>query len=304
VENHFGGEVKNFDPVEYLGRREARRTDRVTQFALYVRPTSYGRLWLAGDGPKPLRHWVLVAAGLGVWGRCLRASRAILKRGPRRVSPLAVSMMLPDSSAAKISMFMDYAAPIIPSQQPAQPATTVLAKHSRPFAEARSLPFLAGSTEAALVDVTIASFNNMTAISRRNDEPERACARSTIDRDGFVCAEGSAVSGSGGSGTCTGAECEDISAEILGYGHTSDAYHVTAPLETARVQRQPWNWLSRCRYFAEGILTISTLMVRARSERHQRNIAIKRALGDQAYEIPISSTKSVTGPSNGWRWDR
>lgn len=154
---------------------------------------------------------------------------------------------------------------------------------------------IAGSTEAALEEVTIAGFNNMQAISRRNDDPEHASRPFDIDRDGFVVAEGAAI-----------LVLEDLEhalrrgahiyAEILGYGHTSDAFHVTAPLETgegaskamcialenAGLQPQDVDYIN-----AHGTST----PLNDRSE----TVAIKRAFGEHAYRIPLSSTKSVTG---------
>jgi 3-oxoacyl-[acyl-carrier-protein] synthase II len=154
---------------------------------------------------------------------------------------------------------------------------------------------LAGSSEAGLVDVAIAAFNNMTAISRRNDAPEKASRPFDVDRDGFVIAEGAAL-----------LMLEDLEhakargakiyAEILGYGHTSDAYHVTAPLETgegaahaielaledAGLQPQDLDYIN-----AHGTSTPLNDL--------SETLALKKALGETAYEIPISSTKSVTG---------
>jgi 3-oxoacyl-[acyl-carrier-protein] synthase II len=154
---------------------------------------------------------------------------------------------------------------------------------------------LAGSAEAGLFDVAIASFNNMTAISRRNDDPQRASRPFDIDRDGFVVAEGAAilVLEDLEHARARGAQ---IYAEILGYGHTSDAYHVTAPLETGEgaalaIQQA----LEDAGVTAEDIDYINAHGTSTPLNDKAETVAIKRALGEQAYEIPISSTKSVTG---------
>jgi 3-oxoacyl-[acyl-carrier-protein] synthase II len=154
---------------------------------------------------------------------------------------------------------------------------------------------LAGSSEAGLVDIAIASFNNMTAISRRNDEPERASRPFDSDRDGFVIAEGAAllVLEELEHAKARGAH---IYAEVVGYGHTSDAYHVTAPLETGEGAAE-----AILRALADAGLTAADIdYINAHGTSTPLNdksetLALKYALGEQAYEIPISSTKSVTG---------
>ena len=154
---------------------------------------------------------------------------------------------------------------------------------------------LAGSTEAALEEITIAGFNNMTAISRRNDEPEKASRPFDIDRDGFVVAEGAAV--------LVLEELEHalqrdatIYAEVLGYGHTSDAYHVTAPLESGEGAAEAiQEALHDADLKPEDIQYINAHGTSTPLNDPSETLAIKNALGERAYEIPISSTKSVTG---------
>ncbi len=154
---------------------------------------------------------------------------------------------------------------------------------------------LAGSTEAGLRDITIASFNNMKAISRRNDEPERASRPFDIDRDGFVVAEGAGLLmlEDLDHAKARGAK---IYAEILGYGHTSDAYHITAPLETGEgAARAILQAMQDAGITAEDIDYINAHGTSTPLNDVSETVAIKNALGEQAYEIPISSTKSVTG---------
>jgi 3-oxoacyl-[acyl-carrier-protein] synthase II len=146
-----------------------------------------------------------------------------------------------------------------------------------------------------VVGVTIASFNNMTAISRRNDEPERASRPFDIDRDGFVPAEGSAVLilEELEHAQARGAK---IYAEILGYGHTSDAYHVTAPLDTGEGAAKAMEFALRdANLTPEDIDYINAHGTSTPLNDISETLAIKGALGEQAYQIPISSTKSVTG---------
>jgi 3-oxoacyl-[acyl-carrier-protein] synthase II len=154
---------------------------------------------------------------------------------------------------------------------------------------------LAGSSEAALVELTIASFNNMTAISRRNEEPTRASRPFDLNRDGFVVAEGAAVLvlEEYEHAKARGAH---IYAEILGYGHTSDAYHVTAPLETGEgAAKAMERALADAGVRPEELDYINAHGTSTQLNDKSETVAIKRALGEVAYTIPISSTKSVTG---------
>jgi 3-oxoacyl-[acyl-carrier-protein] synthase II len=154
---------------------------------------------------------------------------------------------------------------------------------------------IAGSSEAGLVDIAIASFNNMTAISRRNEAPEKASRPFDIDRDGFVVGEGAAllVLEDLDHALARGAK---IYAEILGYGHTSDAYHVTAPLETGEGAAKAIELaMDDAGITAEDIDYINAHGTSTPLNDKSETLAIKQALGEQAYEIPISSTKSVTG---------
>jgi 3-oxoacyl-[acyl-carrier-protein] synthase II len=154
---------------------------------------------------------------------------------------------------------------------------------------------LAGSSEAGLIDVAIASFNNMTAISRRNDAPEKASRPFDKDRDGFVVAEGAAilVLEALEHAQARGAK---IYAEVVGYGHTSDAYHVTAPLETGEgAAKAIERALKDAGLSATDLDYINAHGTSTPLNDKSETLALKKALGEQAYEIPISSTKSVTG---------
>jgi 3-oxoacyl-[acyl-carrier-protein] synthase II len=158
---------------------------------------------------------------------------------------------------------------------------------------------LAGGTEAGVMDVALASFNNMTALSQRNHDPKRASRPFDVDRDGFVAAEGAGVLilEELSHAIARGAK---IYAEVLGYGHTSDAYHVTAPLDTGdgamkAVQRA----LQDANIKPEQLDYINAHGTSTPLNDKSETLALKKALGEAAYEIPISSTKSMTGHMMG-----
>jgi len=295
LENHFGGEVKNFDPEAFLGRREVRRTDRVTQLALYAAKQAVEDAGLEITEDNRYDIACIVGSGIGGISSILESFRAFLERGVKAVSPLMVPMMLPDAPSSKITMEYGLRGPNFALSTACATGNNCIGEATELIRRGQSKVAIAGSTEAGLVDVAIASFNNMTAISRRNDAPERASRPFDVDRDGFVVAEGSAllVLEELEHALARGAK---IYAEIIGYGHTSDAYHVTAPLETGEGAAKAIELaLENARLTPRDLDYINAHGTSTPLNDKSETLAIKRALGEQAYEVPISSTKSVTG---------
>ncbi|MBZ0290192.1 MAG: beta-ketoacyl-ACP synthase II, partial [Anaerolineae bacterium] len=221
--------------------------------------------------------------------------KAFLERGAKAVSPLMVPMMLPDSPSARVSMTYGLRGPNFAISTACATGNNCIGEATEMIRRGEIKAALAGSSEAGLVDIAIAAFNNMTAISRRNDAPEKASRPFDADRDGFVVAEGAAL-----------LMLEDLEhalargakiyAEILGYGHTSDAYHITAPLETGESAAKAITLaLEDANLKPEDIDYINAHGTSTPLNDKSETVAIKEALGEQAYEIPISSTKSVTG---------
>jgi len=295
IEIHFGGEVRNFDPEAFLGRREARRTDRVTQMALFAAKQAIEDSGLVVTEDNRYEIATLVGSGIGGIGSLLESIRTFLDRGARAVSPLMIPMMLPDSPCSKISMVYGLRGPNFAISTACATGNNSIGEAAEMIRRGQIVAALAGSSEAGLVDVAMAGFNNMTALSQRNDAPERASRPFDADRDGFVCAEGSAilVIEALEHAQARGAH---IYAEILGYGHTSDAYHVTAPLETGEGAAKAIEFALRdARITATDIDYINAHGTSTPLNDRSETMAIKRALGEIAYEIPISSTKGVTG---------
>lgn len=295
LENHFGGEVKGFDPNEYLGRREARRTDRVTQLALYAAEKALADSGLQITDENRYDIACIIGSGIGGITSIFEGVKAFIERGAKAVSPLMVPMMLPDSASARISMTYGLRGPNFAISTACATGNNCIGEAAEMIRRGQVKAALAGSSEAGLVDIAIASFNNMTAISRRNDAPEKASRPFDVDRDGFVVAEGAALLmlEELEQAEARGAK---IYAEILGYGHTSDAYHVTAPLETGEGAAKAITLaLKDANLKPADVSYINAHGTSTPLNDKSETLAIKSALGEQAYEIPISSTKSVTG---------
>jgi 3-oxoacyl-[acyl-carrier-protein] synthase II len=295
LENHFGGEVKDFDPEAFFGKREARRTDRVTQLAWY---SAQHALEDSGFQITPENCYdigIVIGTGIGGIATLFQSIKTYMERGARSVSPLLVPMMLPDAPSGRISMAYGIRGPNFALSTACATGNNCIGEAAEMIRRGQCVAALAGSSEAALEEITIAGFNNMQAISRRNHEPEKASRPFDMERDGFVVAEGAAV-----------LMLEDLDhalergakiyAEILGYGHTSDAYHVTAPLETGEGAAMAMLMaLKDAGITAQDIDYINAHGTSTPLNDRSETLAIKRAFGEQAYEIPISSTKSVTG---------
>jgi 3-oxoacyl-[acyl-carrier-protein] synthase II len=295
LENRFGGEVKNFDADALLGRREARRTDRVTQMALYASQQAMADSGLEVTDENRYDIACVVGSGIGGVASIFESIKSFVEKGAKSVSPLMVPMMLPDAPSSKISMTYGLRGPNFAISTACATGNNCIGEATEIIRRGQADMALAGSSEAGLIDVAIASFNNMTAISRRNDAPEKASRPFDSDRDGFVVAEGAAilVLEELEHAKARGAK---IYAEIIGYGHTSDAYHVTAPLETGEgAAKAIERALEDAELTANDIDYINAHGTSTPLNDKSETLALKKALGEQAYEIPISSTKSVTG---------
>lgn len=295
IETTFVGEVKNFDPVELLGRREARRTDRVTQFALVAAQQALADSGLIITEENQWEVGCAIGSGIGGINSLVEATDGYARRGPKGVSPLSVPQILIDGSSGKVSMTFGLRGPNFCITTACATGNNCIGEAAEIIRRGQARAMLAGAAEAALVPVTISGFDNMTALTRRSDDPERASRPFDADRDGFVPAEGAAI--------VVLERLEDalergatIYAEILGYGHTSDAYHVTAPMETGEGAAKAMTFALRdAGLTPKDIDYINAHGTGTPLNDKSETLAIKKALGEYAYEIPISSTKSVTG---------
>lgn len=294
TQNQLAGEVKNFDANELLGRKEARRLDRVTQLTLVAAQEAMQSSGLQINEDNQYEVGCIVGTGIGGIGSFAEAQQGLDAKGHKGVSPLAIPKILTDSTSGKVSMTFGL-------RGPNHCIVTACATGNNSIGEAMHIikrgdakAMLAGSSEAAIVPICVAGFNNMTALSR-NDDPTTASRPFDKNRDGFVPGEGSAI-----------LVLEDLDyalerganiiAELVGYGHTSDAYHITAPMETGEGAAKAVEFALRSANLTpEDIDYINAHGTSTPLNDSAETNAIKRALGETAYNIPISSTKSMTG---------
>jgi 3-oxoacyl-[acyl-carrier-protein] synthase II len=295
IENHIAGEIKNFDPDVVLGKREARRADRVTQLALVSATQAVEDSGLQITDENRYDVGCVVGTGIGGISTLVEQTLNFYNKSARAVSPVMTPLILPDNASGKVSMQFGLRGPNFCIVTACATGNNAIGEAAEIIRRGQAKAMLAGSSEAAVVGVVIAGFNNMTALTRENDNPERASRPFDRDRDGFVIAEaaGMLMLEDLDHALARGAK---IYAEVLGYGHTSDAYHVTAPMETGEgAARAIELALEDANITAKDIDYINAHGTSTPLNDKAETVAIKRALGEQAYEIPISSTKSVTG---------
>jgi len=295
LEIKIGGEVVDFDADKILGRRTARRSDRVSQLALVASKQAMEDSGLQVTEDNRYEIGCIVGSGIGGIETVVDSVHTFEKKGERGISPLAVPMMLIDATSAKISIEYGLRGPNYNITTACATGNNSIGEAAEKIRMGHAVAMLAGGAESGFVEIAISSFNNMTALSKRNDEPQRASRPFDADRDGFVMGEGAAV--------LVLEEMEHakargatIYAEILGYGHTSDAHHITAPMETGEGATKAMEFAMRdAEIQPEQIDYINAHGTSTQLNDKSETLAIKNALGEHAYNIPVSSTKSVTG---------
>jgi 3-oxoacyl-[acyl-carrier-protein] synthase II len=291
----FGATVKNFDPEDYLPRRDLRRTDPVTQMAMYTSQQAIedARLVITDDN----RHRIgaLIGTGIGGIQTLFDGIVTFLEKGHASISPLLLPMMLPDSPVGKVAIEHGLRGPNMSISTACATGNNSIGEAYKIIRRGDADVMLAGSAEAALIEITVASLSNMHAISRRNDEPAKASRPFSADRDGFVVAEGAAVLilEELEHAKARGAR---IYAEVTGYGSTCDAFHITAPLENGEGAQDAMRLaLQSAGLQPEDIDYINAHGTSTELNDVSETRAIKGVFGDAAYSVVISSTKSVTG---------
>jgi 3-oxoacyl-[acyl-carrier-protein] synthase II len=295
LKTRFAAEVKGFDPQEALGRREARRMDRYTQLAAVAVQEAVHHAGLAIDEGNRDRVGVILGTGIGGAGTLVAETRKFVERGPRWVSPHMVPMMLPDAAPGQIAILLGARGPNMSVVTACASGTNAIGEAAEMIRRGAADVMLAGGSEAGIVDVAVAGFSVMDALSSRNDDPQRASRPFDLNRDGFVIGEGSAflVLESEAFARARGAP---RLAEILGYGTTNDAYHVSAPAENGAGAAACMKLaLEDAGLAAAAIDYINAHGTSTRLNDMSETTAIKTVFGESAYNIPVSSTKSMTG---------
>lgn len=295
LKTQFGGEVRDFDPVARFGRKEARRMDPSTQFAMAAAADALADAGITITDANRDQTGVLLGCGLGGITTLLEGVDAANAKGLNRVSPFFIPMLLADAPAAAISIAFGLRGPNMAVATACAASNNALGEAARLIERGDAIIMLAGGTEAPLLPIVIAGFNATGAISTYNGSPENACRPFDRHRDGFVTSEGAAilVLEEREHALARGAP---IYAEFLGYGASADAYHISAPAENgAGAVRAMRLALADAGLTAADIDYINAHGTGTPLNDKSETAAVKTVFGDHAYSLPISSTKSVHG---------
>lgn len=294
-ETRFAAEVKNWNPTAYLDRKEARRMDRFVQFAVVSAGEALRASGLTLDEKIAEDVGVIIGSGIGGLTTLSEQFRVLSERGPKRVSPFTVPMMITDMASGQVSIAYGAKGPNYCVTSACASGADAIGTAFEVIRRGEALAMLAGGAEAAITPIGMAAFASAQALSSRNDDPEHASRPFDRDRDGFVMGEGAAVLILERLDHAR-ARGAPILAEVLGYGATSDAFHITQPSAGGeggiramkRAFRQAGIEPSEIDYInAHGTST----PINDKFE----TAAIKTVFGELAYQIPISSTKSMVG---------
>ncbi|MGG4552465.1 beta-ketoacyl-ACP synthase II [Paenibacillus humicus] len=291
----IAGLVRDFDAEALFGRKEARRMDRFCQFALAAADQAIADAGLDLEQIDRERMGVYVGSGTGGIDTLLEQSRLLQERGPERISPVLVPMMISNMAAAMISIKYGAAGPTLSPVTACSIGNTSIGEAYRLIASGGADLVIAGGTEAAITDISVASFGNATALSTRNDEPARASRPFDQDRDGFVMAEGAGILILESFSHAKQRKAR-IYAEVIGYGATSDAYHIVATHpEGVGAYRAMKLALKEADIAPQDVDVISAHATSTEVGDWSETKAIKKLFGEHAGRIPVTANKSMTG---------
>jgi len=291
----IAGEVKDFEPTQYMDAKAARRSSRFVQFAVAATKMALADARFAIDDRNRDSVAVVMNTGGGGMPDVVEGERVFLTKGPGRVSPLLIPALIPNMASCQVSMIWGIHGPVITSIEACASGIYALVEAKRLIDLGEAVAVIAGSSEAALIPVVFAAFCNMRALSTSNGEPQKACRPFDLNRDGFVAGEG--------AGVMILERYEDarqrgapIYAEVLGGSLTADAYHVTAPEPSGYGAALAMSRaLKSAGVGPEDIDYICAHGTGTPLNDVSETMSIKKVFGEHAYKVPISSPKSMVG---------
>ena len=291
----IAGEVKGFDPLQFVEKKDVKKLDVFIQYALAASEFAVTAAALKVEPAFAARVGVFIASGIGGFSTIEREHRALLEGGPRRISPFFIPAAIINLAAGHVSIRFGARGPNSATCTACSASAHAIGDAFEIIRRGDADAMIAGGSEAAITPMGVGGFAAMRALSTRNDEPQRASRPFDKDRDGFVIGEGAGVLvlEELGFAVRRGAP---ILAELVGYGLTSDAFHITA-------QPEDGDGAVRCMQMAlqkAGVAPEAVDYVNAHGTSTPINdptetLAIKRCFGDHAYRLAVSSTKSMTG---------
>ena len=296
---HFGGEVKTFDPALYMDRKEIRRNDPFEQFSIAVSKQALAQAELQITDDVADDVGVYIGSGIGGLVTLHEQFRILFERGPDRISPFLINMMIIDGAPGIVSIMTGARGPNWAAVSACATSANTIGEAWETIRRGDAKAMIAGGAEKAITPIAMAAFDNMHALSRRNDDPQGASRPFDATRDGFVMGEGAAV-----------LLLEDLDfakargapvlAEMVGYGSTGDAHHVTEPAPGGvGLVRAMHRALQKAGLRPDQVDYINAHGTSTPFNDRTETQAIKTVFGEHAYHMLISSTKSMTGHTLG-----
>jgi 3-oxoacyl-[acyl-carrier-protein] synthase II len=291
----MAGEIKDFDPTRFVEKKEVKKMGRFIQLAIAASEDALAQSGLKTNPETAERIGVFIGSGIGGFEVVEREHKTLLEHGPRRISPFFIPALIINLASGYISIRTGAKGPNSATATACTTSAHSIGDSFRIIQHGDADAMICGGTEACITPLGIGGFGAMRALSQRNDDPVHACRPFDRERDGFIVGEG--------AGVLILEELEfarargaAILAEIVGYGMSGDAYHVTAPREDGdgafRVMR---NAIRDAGLQPEQIDYINAHGTSTELGDRAETVAIKRAFGDHAYKVAVSSTKSMTG---------
>ena len=294
-ETTIAAEVKGFDPVQFLGKKDARRMDRFAQLGAVATLEALDQSRLEVTQENSERVSVMVSSGIGGIITLSQQTEVLLSSGPSRVTPFLVPMMLPDMAAGQISMLLGAKGPNFITVSACSSGADAIGQAFETIRRGDADVVFAGGAEAAICPIGVAGFNACKALSKRNNDPTKASRPFDAERDGFVLGEGAGVIVLENLDTAIKRNAAPL-VEMVGYGTTADAHHITQPSPGgeggARAMRLA---LKQAHLKVEEVDYINAHGTSTPLNDKFETMAMKAVFGEEAYKIPISSTKSMTG---------
>jgi len=291
----IAAEVKGFDPETYVGKKQARRMDRFVQLAAAATIEAVEHSDMKIVPENSTRISVMISSGIGGIMTLSEQIGVLNERGPSRVSPFLVPMMLPDMASGQVSIMLGAKGPNYSTVSACSSGADAIGQAFEVLQQGDADVVFAGGAEAAICPIGVAGFNACMALSTRNDDPKAASRPFDVDRDGFVLGEGAAVLVLETMDHAISRGAKPI-AELVGYGTTADANHITQPApEGEGASRAMRIALKKAGLQPEEISYINAHGTSTPLNDKYETMAMKGVFSERAYSIPISSTKSMTG---------
>jgi 3-oxoacyl-[acyl-carrier-protein] synthase II len=293
--SRIAGEVRGFDPTQFIEKKEARKMDAFSHYAIAATREALDDSGLTIDASNAEQIGVYIGSGIGGLPLLERTHTDLLKRGPRRISPFFIPGMILNLAAGNVSILFGAKGPNLALATACATGTHAIGESYRLIREGYCEAMIAGGTEAGIAGLSLGGFCAMKALSTRNEEPERASRPFDAERDGFVMGEGAGVVilERLEAATQRGAR---IYAEVVGYGISGDAYHISAPSEDGdgaiRAMRMA---LQRSGVQPTDVDYINAHGTSTPAGDRVETMAVKKVFGEHAHKLAFASTKSMTG---------